>query len=343
MRDRVAWIDVARGIGILSVIVGHTVVPASDIAFAIFTFHLPLFFVLSGYCSSFDAPFCSFVARKARSLLLPYVATLVIYYAYWALFYRGYSHDSNGFLHIAQVCLLGLLYGTGQTVAQAPWIQAVGPVWFLPALFSANVVAYAVSRIAKPGFERLAVVAMCAVAGMCLGHVLYMPWGLDVALVAQAFIFAGSALKAQRLSPLLLGLSLVAYLVSWQYHGLDLNDRYYSDLMISCVGAVGGSIVVIFFAQQLAKVAVPRAALEYIGRASIVILCFHVFDVTHGHFDRIAPTAYAFLAAHVPLWVTLRLAFSLAIYETFRMIPVIRLAYSLPGLQRQRLAVAASS
>jgi len=53
---RLDWIDIAKGIGIILVVLGHTLVPqVRETGFAgflwifIYNFHMPLFFFLSGY------------------------------------------------------------------------------------------------------------------------------------------------------------------------------------------------------------------------------------------------------------------------------------------------------
>jgi len=46
---RVDWIDVARGIAILLVIIGHTVPFESFTRVIIYSMHMPIFFILSGY------------------------------------------------------------------------------------------------------------------------------------------------------------------------------------------------------------------------------------------------------------------------------------------------------
>jgi len=332
-KERIGWIDVARGIGIICVVVGHTVAPGGSIAYFVFTFHMPLFFFLSGYCSSFAIPFERLILRKARSLLLPYATTWLICFLYWALFYRGYTHDANSVQNILPMCIYQLLYGTGEAVKQFPSIWPVGPIWFFPALFCANLFAFAINRITKGklGMELVLIVAACAIGGMLLGQILRMPLDIDIALVAQAFIFAGIALRNQNIfAPWILACSVFLFAVSWQHGGISLNERAYQDLMISCSGAIAGSILVMYVAKQAARISIAGDALEYVGRASIVILCFHVFDKTFGHFDLVFPQTYDFLSGHVAIWATLRLAFSLAVYEVFRRIPWMQFAYSLP-------------
>ena len=46
---RIEWVDIAKGIAILLVIIGHTVKFGSLSRNIIFSFHMPLFFILSGY------------------------------------------------------------------------------------------------------------------------------------------------------------------------------------------------------------------------------------------------------------------------------------------------------
>ena len=46
LTDRLDWIDIAKGIGIISVLMGHNV---SQLKPIIYAFHMPLFFILAGY------------------------------------------------------------------------------------------------------------------------------------------------------------------------------------------------------------------------------------------------------------------------------------------------------
>lgn len=46
--DRINWIDCIKGIGIYFVILGH-IYKCNNIGIWIYSFHMPLFFILSGY------------------------------------------------------------------------------------------------------------------------------------------------------------------------------------------------------------------------------------------------------------------------------------------------------
>lgn len=72
--NRIAWVDVAKGIAILLVIIGHTVNFGSATRNFIFSFHMPLFFILSGYTFKLAGDFPVFfqrVKKLIRHLIYP--------------------------------------------------------------------------------------------------------------------------------------------------------------------------------------------------------------------------------------------------------------------------------
>lgn len=76
---REAWIDCARGIAILLVIVGHTV--SGVLSGAIYSFHMPLFFIFSGITSKFSSTNEEFATKTKRSfkrLMGPFFLTDII-------------------------------------------------------------------------------------------------------------------------------------------------------------------------------------------------------------------------------------------------------------------------
>ena len=86
---RLDWIDIAKGIGIILVVLGHTLVPqVRETGFAgflwifIYNFHMPLFFFLSGYLFEKGLPDYTnkgkFTLGKLQYLMLPYFDILNI-------------------------------------------------------------------------------------------------------------------------------------------------------------------------------------------------------------------------------------------------------------------------
>mgnify|MGYP001578714306 CR=1 FL=1 len=128
--QRLDWIDIAKFLGIVLVVSGHVISSSSPggayIVWFIFLFHMPLFFVLSGYVFR-SLPASVLMRRRAKTLLIPYISFIglicvvdsAVYMftgilpSYWSI--KGFigialggrlpSNDSEqyGFLH---ACLL---------------------------------------------------------------------------------------------------------------------------------------------------------------------------------------------------------------------------------------------
>lgn len=87
--ERVAALDAAKAVAIFCVVLGHVIqwtfsgdAYKEDGLFAfIYSFHMPLFAMVSGYCvgHSLNQPVGRFVRRRAMQLLLPVVSFAVVY------------------------------------------------------------------------------------------------------------------------------------------------------------------------------------------------------------------------------------------------------------------------
>lgn len=74
IQNRYDWLDLAKGIGIVLVVMGHTLFPLHS---AIDVFHMPLFFILAGLTlkvSSMD----TFLLKKIDSIFIPYIFFCIV-------------------------------------------------------------------------------------------------------------------------------------------------------------------------------------------------------------------------------------------------------------------------
>lgn len=117
--DRDLTIDIARGIGIILVVIGHVAVPFYDnLYILIYLFHMPLFFFMSGAFYRRGISFCSDVYKKIRSILCPYFIFAIL--------------GNGSFL------LRDMLFGCKVTSSHLfiTLINAINtPLWFLVSLF----------------------------------------------------------------------------------------------------------------------------------------------------------------------------------------------------------------
>ena len=96
LRKRVPYVDIARGIGIILVVIGHN--DFSLIApFAhklIYSFHMPMFFFISGMFFKPDLPFLNFLKNRFHRVLKPFLAILVLIFFATLSVYRDRNTTS---------------------------------------------------------------------------------------------------------------------------------------------------------------------------------------------------------------------------------------------------------
>lgn len=331
MEKRIAWIDVVRGLGILLVVVAHSVAPDSLWAKGIFLFHMPLFFILSGYGFQASTPAALFMQKRFRALMAPYFATVVIIYLYWLHFCFMMTGAIEGWDRIAIMFHGMALYGSGILVPQFPDVVPIGVMWFLPALFVANclymLLVRASERLPRSEWALGWLVAIVSVAGVFLGKAIFLPWSFDIAMVAQLFLWFGHMAHKHGFfnrPPRPGYVLLVAALLycGWTYGGISMNNRDYDALIIPASSAIAGSCALIWLSQLLTRVRPLMRLFTYIGHAAIIILCFHIWDVGYSYSSQLFPALIEWLVARPPLLILERMVFCMLLYEIIRRIPL---------------------
>lgn len=282
-RKRLAWIDIAKGIGIILMVVGHTIPFRSWAGHAIFSFHMPLFFILSGW---------TFRRKKTREVVVSSARTLLVPYCGVFLVRLAMSWFAAGHVDARMIrdAILSFVMASGVTV-EAFDIPAVGLIWFLMVLFWARIVMNACEGMFDarrvPQFARFAFWLVLGVVGAVTGGVwhLLLPFSFDLVLVACFFMCVGMQMSRLRVERYFTAwwacLAVVAgWLVCVQNSKLALADRIYVMLPVAFLGAVLGTTMTFFvsFAIDATLCGPVRRVLEWSGRQSMLILCVHAFD-----------------------------------------------------------------
>lgn len=83
MRKRIEWLDIAKGICILLVVLGHELTWDEGLRYSIYAFHIPVLFVLSGMTifitRETEKDFSTFLKKNINGLLKPYMLGSFLY------------------------------------------------------------------------------------------------------------------------------------------------------------------------------------------------------------------------------------------------------------------------
>lgn len=73
MNKRIEYIDIAKGIAIIMVLLGHIDLCPIGLKSSIYSFHMPLFFILSGYFMKEGIEIRLLIKKLFKSLMVPYL------------------------------------------------------------------------------------------------------------------------------------------------------------------------------------------------------------------------------------------------------------------------------
>ncbi|MDQ1910394.1 acyltransferase family protein [Paenibacillus sp. GD4] len=275
---RIEWIDTAKGIGIVLVVLAHTSLDFTWIGSFINSFHMPLFFFLSGYLFSMDkyAGFPDFLSRKARTLLLPYFVFACLSYGYFLARYHFGSAEYYQDLNIVQQ-LVGIVYSAGTR----EWMDFNLPLWFLTCLFVVEVLFYTMKKAFRSPAALAFVLLICSAAGYADGlwNPVKLPWGADVALTAIVFFGMGHLLKNGYSK--LLTMSLTIRIVSTVLfllinlliidQRMNLNMKVHGHYFDFYLGALAGLTGCLLLSSMLRS-----GLLRYFGNNALLLMALHM-------------------------------------------------------------------
>lgn len=289
--ERNHGIDIARGIGILLVVLGHNWI----ILFynggpfrIIFSFHMPLFFFLSGTFLKADESTAKFLWTRADSLLKPYFTTLTSVGLMKLLW--GMPLQASYFLNV--------VYASGPTIE---W----SPLWFLPHLFLSLLIAHYIIQIPRPLKQTLLwpfCILLLVFGPTLLRHfgpidplttvatdkssfeaasLPGLPFSLDILPVSLAYILIGhlasnyTTLPRFRFTLLAISFTLFFSLHFWFDETMDLNLRKYGNIFLMPIESLSGIGITLGIAYALNNFSIARKLFSYMGKNSLFILIFH--------------------------------------------------------------------
>ena len=277
INQRIEWIDTAGGIGLLLVFIGHLRMPWASAW--VYTFHMPLFFFLSGllYPGCEKYTFAQFAWRRFKSLVIPYF-TLGAVIALFYCFVYAFQHEP---LSVYIDMLRSFL------VQEHFWT-----IWFLAALYLTQLIYYGIDKFFNRWQYGVAIVSsVVCVLGLLRYRLGWgsLPWNLDVALVAQFFFHLGywfmRALRIRNLfvnqpsRNMIYGIALFCLIVNLvasksclmiSGHSLNMSIGMYGNEVLSFIGSIAGILLVLIIAPVI-----HSKLITYLGRNTMILFSWH--------------------------------------------------------------------
>ena len=281
---RKRWIDVCRGIGMIFVLLGHNNPPFIKY---IFGFHMPLFFILSGYLykdSQTEEHPVKILCKISKRFLLPYILLSAVNLALHNAHIYILSADSTG-LPRADI----IKYIKGILLIQSVNMPDCGPMWFLPVTALALFIFYLIRKLPNIYLRAFILLIFAALSQYidslkgtlpqhCLFCVLLAVLFYEIGYLIKIYNILEHSFKPVKSSLIIIGLFVLGFLIikvnpanPW----IDLNDGRFGLVPLTLLGATSVTIGIMYLSQIIEKI-IPRfsKAFSYIGVHSILLLAF---------------------------------------------------------------------
>jgi acyltransferase len=320
--QRISWIDNAKALGIIAVFYGHIVekifttyaIPTAGLQYKlIYSFHIPLFFLLSGYLvkETQHRKLFMFMKNKFMTRIVPFFFFNILILPCIFIF----AKISNQSIYINKFQILLYLLAGNPAVINTP-------TWFLACLLSVEVIHY----LLYPVLRKSRIV-------LCVAMVLFyiMGWGLSYkediinqyiiipdywcilqALVAYSFYLFGNLISTfpifhEKVNPylnvLLLILTAVCVLATFNLNNVHptvlLSSVQYGSFLLFPLTALAGSIFIIL----VSRIMPSFRFMSFLGRNSLSLMGLNFVFVYFTNFSFIYYTMEFFSENHFSVFM----------------------------------------
>lgn len=269
------FIDTVKAVGIFLVILGHHETIFTQY---IYSFHMPLFFFLSGIFHKNYSSYRCFFEKKIKSLIIPYFFFAITLFLFWLAIGRYFGEAKIKNTPIIE-SMLGILAGTERAGLYS--MEWGGAIWFLLTLFIVANMYYFISKINNI-YIVVIINIFLGVVGYCYNF--YKPtyldlWHSTVSFNAIQFysigaIFKNKVLNLNRIAYKWIILLFIISYISCYYNGkIDMYSLDYgSNIILFYISAFSGIGFIIFLIRNLE---IYSRFIDFVGTNTLIILAYH--------------------------------------------------------------------
>lgn len=287
---RIEWLDIAKGLSVLLVVIGHSYllgsVSSDKFNASLGIFRMPFFFFVSGLFFSVQQGFLNYAIYKFDVLVKPFICVILFGAVYQLIF-----TDSSSLLYQVKM----QLYGTGHSIGW-PWL----PMWFLPHLWLVFVFSYLFIKATKfqqqnSGYKVILLLILIVFGCVLINDFWYidvelfgiqatlpgLPFSLDLVLVTSFYFILGYTLKrfvfgfSINIFLFLLSFYLVMAAVFHAGGLIDLNERTIHNPIVSIPASLSGIYCALTLSKLIELTVFFKKIFLVMGQYSLFILIFH--------------------------------------------------------------------
>ena len=263
---RIAWIDMLKGIGILCVVLGHSTGDRY-----VYLFHMPLFYILSGYMIKQPIKPSAYISKSTIRLLIPYFSFLFLISLPEILHFLT---NRGGNIPILQK-LYGGYYLQGRFAV----------FWFITVLYvSLNLF----NLILWNKWSSAWIFCLIFISSYIFILVPYpLPWNIQIVPFAISYIWIGFIAKdywwklvafidSHKLAASII--MIVSFIAIFPYRDslyIDMKYSNYGIPLLSVIISIYMTCCLSYFCIYISRYKLPVTIFSLLGMASMIIMYLH--------------------------------------------------------------------
>lgn len=268
-KGRLEYLDIAKGIGVLLVVWSHARGPYANY---MYQFHMPLFFLISGYLFNSQNTLGQFVIKKIKTLYIPF--------AFWNVFFILIRplwgvYDYTGRILILKIRNILL------TLDKDGYF--LGATWFLGALFLVSICYKLIDYYMADMKGKSIVLAILFGIVALVGFTITLPYMFSRTFILSFFFALGRVVKdfKEQLgrydTKKLFFFSIIIFVIIGRYNGVNMGANQYRYPVLFVIGALLASYAVVYISRILEKRTTWfKTVFIVMGKKSLSIVIWHL-------------------------------------------------------------------
>lgn len=281
---RISYIDMAKGIGIFLVVAGHMEFLPEKLFIWVTSFHMPLFFILSGmllsYTNATDKPLSVLLQKKACRILIPYITFSAV------SILLTFVLDTAEFASYLPNALM-----------QTFTFYGISVLWFLPALFFGEAVFLLIRKKNSHTISGLILLLLCLLTILTVNTyhyhyeidfnstaslfgayliAVFVRTGIAVTFLAMGYylqlFFFNRQKKRSTYIIYAIVFGIFSLILALTNGNVDLNYLVFNNYLFYFSAALSGSLFLICLCAALPEIKLLEAA----GKHSLIIMATHM-------------------------------------------------------------------
>lgn len=308
MNYRDTTLDSVKGYAMILMILGHCGLPYI-LRNPIYSFHMPLFFFITGWFYK-PKPLSTVFKTLLKRVLVPFLIVNILTAVYCTFLRIDIPLIYKSIMYVKT---------SRPIIGGGNWLPGIGPQWFLIAYFFAYIYFYLLDTVIPSKRTELIILLLtfliCDIVARLYG---LLPFGIMQGLCASIYIFIGRNMREEEFRDRLLDTKYVRvgvfiWVLCAVVGFLSLASIYNKLSIFQIIGALYGSIIFIWIIKKL-----PRCRMvENFGRDSLIVLCIHALDIKISS----SVISYVFpekIENHFAIIFLGKMCFVLVVYSVYR-------------------------